>query len=90
MWHRGIKFSETAYYPNGRPTRSAVTLVACDLPATHHIASMAGIGSYFYYSVYNCYHKSTYRRVNFENWEPRDRAKTTRIYRAVKEHNYIL
>jgi len=58
-WQRGIKFSNTACYPHGRLTHSAVTAVVCDLPAARHIASMAGVGSHFYCSACNCYHKST-------------------------------
>jgi hypothetical protein len=74
-WQRGIKFSNTACYPHGRLTRSAVAAVVCDLPAARHIASMAGVGSHFYCSACNCYHKSTCGRVDFEKWEPRDREK---------------
>jgi hypothetical protein len=64
-WERGIKFSKTACYPNGRLTCCAVALVVCDLPAARH----------FYCSACDCYHKSTYGRVDFENWTPRDRDK---------------
>ncbi|KIK31569.1 hypothetical protein CY34DRAFT_62627, partial [Suillus luteus UH-Slu-Lm8-n1] len=78
-WQRGIKFSKTACYPHGRLTRSAIAPVVCDLPAARHIASMAGVGSHFYCSVCDCYHKSTCGRVDFEKWKPRDRA-TLREY----------
>ncbi|KAG2064014.1 hypothetical protein BDR04DRAFT_1036466 [Suillus decipiens] len=74
-WQHGIKFSNTACYPHGRLTHSAVTAVVCDLPTAHHIASMAGVSSHFYCSACNCYHKSTCGRVNFKKWEPRDREK---------------
>jgi hypothetical protein len=74
-WERGIRFSKTACYPNSRLTRSAVTLVVCDLPAARHLSSLAGVSSHFYCSACDCYHKSTYGRVDFENWTPRDRDK---------------
>ncbi|KAG2079157.1 hypothetical protein BDR04DRAFT_943455, partial [Suillus decipiens] len=56
-------------------THSAITAVVCDLPTARHIASMAGVGSHFYCSACNCYHKSTCGRVNFKKWEPQDREK---------------
>jgi hypothetical protein len=74
-WERGIKFSKTACYPNGRLTRCAVALVICDLPAARHLSCLAGVSSHFYCSACDCYHKSTYGRVDFENWTPRDRDK---------------
>lgn len=72
-WERGIKFSKTARYATGRLTRSAIALAVCDLPAARHLASLAGIGSHFYCSACKCYHKTTYGRVDFETWEPRDK-----------------
>jgi hypothetical protein len=74
-WQHGIKFSNTTCYPHGRLIHSAVTAVVCDLPAARQIASMAGVGSHFYCSACNCYHKSTCGRVNFKKWEPQDREK---------------
>ncbi|KAG2069475.1 hypothetical protein BDR04DRAFT_1128869 [Suillus decipiens] len=58
-WERSIKFSKTACYPDGRVTRSAIALVV--------------FSSHFYCSACDCYHQSTYGRVDFENWEPHDR-----------------
>ncbi|KAG2050197.1 hypothetical protein BDR06DRAFT_984109 [Suillus hirtellus] len=72
-WQHGIKFSKTACYPHGQLTCSAITPIVCDLPTTRHIASMAGVGSHFYCSACNCYHKSTCGRVNFKKWEPRNK-----------------
>ncbi|KAG1850991.1 hypothetical protein C8R48DRAFT_612869 [Suillus tomentosus] len=40
---------------------------------------MAGVGSHFYCSACNCYHKSTCGRVDFEKWEPRNKV-TLREY----------
>lgn len=74
-WERGIYFSKTACYPTGRLARSAIVLAACDLPAARHLASLAGAGSHFYCSVCNCYHKTTYSRVDFESWDLRDKDK---------------
>ncbi|KAG2054033.1 hypothetical protein BDR06DRAFT_885012 [Suillus hirtellus] len=78
-WQCSIKFSKMACYPHGQLTCSAVAPVVCDLPATRHIASMAGVGSHFYCSACNCYHKSTCGRVDFEKWEPRNKV-TLREY----------
>ncbi|KAG2742833.1 hypothetical protein P692DRAFT_201870580 [Suillus brevipes Sb2] len=75
MHDSGIKFSKTACYPNGRLTCSAVALVVCDLPAARHLSCLAGVSSHFYCSACDCYHKSTYGRVDFKNWTPRDRDK---------------
>ncbi|KAG2738847.1 hypothetical protein P692DRAFT_20638351, partial [Suillus brevipes Sb2] len=72
-WERGLKLSKTACYPTGRLTRSAIALAVCDLPAARHLASLAGTGSHYYCSACNCYHKTTYGRVDFERWEPRDK-----------------
>jgi hypothetical protein len=74
-WEHGIKFSKTVCYPNGQLTRSGVTLVVCDLPAARYLSSLAGVSSHFYCSACKCYHKSTYGRVDYENWEPRDKNK---------------
>jgi hypothetical protein len=72
-WERGIKFSKTACFPTGRLARSAIALAVCDLPAARHLASLAGTGSHFYCSACNCYHKTTYGRVDFDSWKPRDK-----------------
>ncbi|KAG2740663.1 hypothetical protein P692DRAFT_201727802, partial [Suillus brevipes Sb2] len=69
----GIKFSKTACFPTGRLARSAIALAVCDLPAARHLASLAGTGSHFYCSTCNCYHKTTYGRVDFDSWKPRDK-----------------
>lgn len=71
-WECGIKFSKTAYYPTSQLTHSAVPLIVCDLPAACHLSSLAGVSSHFYCSACKCYHKSTYGRVDYENWEPHD------------------
>lgn len=74
-WERGINFSKTACYPTGRLARSAIVLAVCDLPAARHLACLAGTSSHFYCSACNCYHKTTYGRVDFESWELRDKDK---------------
>ena len=32
-WHRGVKYSQTVSYSEGRMTHSAITIAAMDLPA---------------------------------------------------------
>ncbi|KIK16136.1 hypothetical protein PISMIDRAFT_113905 [Pisolithus microcarpus 441] len=72
-WEQGIRFSRTGNYPNGRVTQSAIALAVCDLPAACHLAAFASIGSHFFCSACNCYHKANYGRTNFQNWKPRDK-----------------
>ncbi|KIK35812.1 hypothetical protein CY34DRAFT_95451, partial [Suillus luteus UH-Slu-Lm8-n1] len=72
-WERSIKFSKTACFPTGQLTHSAIALAVCDLPATRHLASLAGTSSHFYCSTCNCYHKTMYGRVDFDSWKPRDK-----------------
>jgi hypothetical protein len=72
-WEGSLKLSKMACYPTGQLTRSTITLAVCDLPATHNLMSLAGTGSHFYCSACNCYHKTTYGRVDFERWEPQDK-----------------
>ena len=73
-WERGVQYSRTANYPNGRVTRSAIALAVCDLPAARHLAAFARVGSHFFCSACSCYHKSNYGRVDFHNWVPRDKS----------------
>ena len=72
-WERGVHYSQTANYPHGRTTRSAVALTVCNLPAARHISTLAGVRSHFICGVCNCYHKNSYGRVDFENWVSRDK-----------------
>jgi hypothetical protein len=74
-WERGIDFSKTACFSTGWLTHSAIALAVSDLPAARHLASLAGTSSYFYCSTCNCYHKTTYSRVDFKSWKPRDKDK---------------
>ncbi|KIO01078.1 hypothetical protein M404DRAFT_117339, partial [Pisolithus tinctorius Marx 270] len=71
-WERGVWYSRTANHPNGRLMRCAIALAVCDLPAAHHLAALAGVGSHFFCGACSCYHKNNYGRVDFENWVPRD------------------
>jgi len=68
VWDQGIQFSRMANHSEGRLTRSAIALVICDLPTAHHVAAFASIGSHFFCSACNCYHKTNYARVDFQNW----------------------
>lgn len=74
-WERGVRYSRTANYPNGRVTRSAIALAVCDLPAARQLNAFAGIRSHFICGVCNCYHRNSYGRVDFEKWVPRNRDK---------------
>ncbi|KAG2069420.1 hypothetical protein BDR04DRAFT_1128846 [Suillus decipiens] len=81
-WQCGIKYSKTTCCPNGQLTHSAIALIVCDLPAAHHIASMAGVSSHFYCSACNCYHRSTCGRVDFE----KDAATSSKCEKLFKAH----
>ncbi|KIN93292.1 hypothetical protein M404DRAFT_93266, partial [Pisolithus tinctorius Marx 270] len=74
-WERGIRFSKTAKFPDGQVTHSATALTVYDLPAAHHLAALTGVGSHFFCSVCDCYHKNNYGRVDHEHWAPQDRDK---------------
>lgn len=73
-WERGVRYSQTACYPNGRDTRSAAALAACDLPGARKLSQCAGHGSHFYCSVCSCWHLSTIGRTDFDSpdWLPKD------------------
>ena len=47
-WERGVLYSRTTNYPNGRVTHSAIALAVCDLPAARHLAAFARVGSHFF------------------------------------------
>ena len=66
-WDQGIQFSRTANHFEGWLTHSAIALVVCDLPTTCHVAAFASVGSHFFCSACNCYHKANYGRVDFQN-----------------------
>ncbi|KIM61166.1 hypothetical protein SCLCIDRAFT_89391, partial [Scleroderma citrinum Foug A] len=74
-WERGIRYSKTANHPNGHLTRSTIVLTVCDLPTARHLAALAGVGSHFFCSACNCYHKTNYGRVDYMNWLPQDKEK---------------
>lgn len=71
-WANGIRMSRTPKYPRGRNTRSAIALVANDLPAARKAAALASHGSHFYCTVCSCYHLSTRGCTNFNDWRVRD------------------
>ncbi|KAG2063400.1 hypothetical protein BDR04DRAFT_1131103 [Suillus decipiens] len=84
LWECSHKLSKMACYPTGQLTHSAVTLIVC---------------SHFHCSTCNCFHKTTYVRVDFEHWELwdkdkpwefaeqwRDAAMTSECVRLFKNH----
>lgn len=71
-WERGVHFSRTANYPNGRDTRSAIALGACDLPGGRKFSQCADHGSHHFCTVCDCYGRSTLGRVDFADWKIRD------------------
>ncbi|HEV7738573.1 MAG TPA: hypothetical protein VGO47_14530 [Chlamydiales bacterium] len=71
-WTKGVHYSKTASSPMGRISRSAIAIVACDLPAARKTAQLASFTSHFYCSVCQCSQKSTLGRVDYDNWLPRD------------------
>lgn len=71
-WHRGIRFSRTALHPEGRNTRSAIVLLACDFPAARKAAQMSSTGGHWFCSVCMCYHKNNYGRTDCHAWKRKD------------------
>jgi hypothetical protein len=71
-WYRGLRLSQTALYPAGRLTNSAIAIVICDLPAARKTAQLASHSSHYYCSVCQCWHKSTVGRTDYDNWKQRD------------------
>ena len=73
-WERGVQYSRTANYRNGRPTRSAIVLSVNDLPATRQLNAYAGTGSHHFCTVCQCFHLSKRGRTDIDScdWNPRD------------------
>jgi hypothetical protein len=68
-WKHGIRLSQTALFPGGRLTRSAILIAVCDFPAARQLAQMSPVTSHFYCSVCDCYHLSTLGRTDYHNWK---------------------
>lgn len=68
-WERGVRYSQTANYPQGRMTRSAAILGICDLPAARKISQLAGHSSSHYCSRCHCYHQSTINRTDIDSFD---------------------
>jgi len=41
LWERGVHYSRTALYPNGRTVRGAIVMQVCDLPGGRQISGLA-------------------------------------------------
>ena len=74
-WRKGVKYSATASFPNGRITRSAIAIAVMDLPAARHTSQLAGHGAHIYCTICQCRHRETLGRVDHHNWELRDNEK---------------
>lgn len=74
-WTHGVRYSRTANHPHGRMTRSAIALVACDLPAARKFSQYASVGSHHLCTRCSCFGLSNLGRTDIEaeDWEPRDR-----------------
>src|SRR6266568_3875659 len=73
-WERGVKYSQTANYPEGRETRSAVACGVCDLPGGRQFSATANFNSHHYCTRCHCYHVETRGRTdtNSPDWRPKD------------------
>jgi hypothetical protein len=73
-WERGVKYSQTANYPEGRETRSAVACGVCDLPGGRQFSATAYFNSHHYCTRCHCYHVGTRGRTDTDSpdWRPKD------------------
>jgi len=73
-WKRGVQYSRTANYRDGRPTRSAIVLSVNDLPATRQLNAYAGTSSHHICTICQCFHLSSRDRTDTDSsdWHPRD------------------
>lgn len=73
-WERGVRYSRTANYPNGRDTRSALILAVCDLPGGRKFAQCADHMATLYCTRCHCHGRSTLNRTDTEStdWEVKD------------------
>lgn len=88
-WERGVYFSHTALFPDGRLSRSAIAAVICDFPAARKTAALAGIGSHFYCSVCQCWHLSSLGNTDCEKWKKRKCEQLRRDAIRWKEANTV-
>lgn len=94
-WERGVWYSKTVKFPSGQLTQSAIALIICDLPAARHLSGLTSIGSHYISSACNCYHKSNYGQVDYENRVHRDKdqlQKCTELWQdaaMLGEHNKL-
>ncbi len=73
-WERGVYYSRTANYPQGRTARSAACVWANDLPAARHVSQCASSTSHHYCSRCSCYGLSTLGRTDITSpdWIPKN------------------
>ena len=67
-WRRGVKYSRTASYSEGRVTRSAIAIAAMDLPAARSAAQLAHPTAHIYCTVCTCRDRKTLGRVDHDKW----------------------
>jgi hypothetical protein len=74
-FERGIRFSRTATFPQGRITRSAVAAAVNDLIAARKVSATSPPKSHHYCTVCSCYHLTTLGRTDFhhQDWKRLDK-----------------
>lgn len=78
-WHRGVKYSRTALYSEGRVTLSAIAVGPMDLPAARSASQLAHPTAHIYCTVCTCRDRKTLGRVDHDKWTLRDDT-------VIKEH----
>lgn len=67
-WHRGVQYTSTALYPEGRLTKSAIILNVMDLLGARKAAGMAGPTSHHFCTVCTLHGVENLGKTDWENW----------------------
>jgi hypothetical protein len=70
FWEKGVRYSHTPNYPQGRTIRCAVVPLVCDLPAARKMSGFASFGATYFCSI--CLQKlRDIRDTDATTWERR-------------------
>lgn len=70
-WTRGIRYTRTSNFPDGKLTRSAIVVAVCDLPAACKVSQLLASTSHHFCSCCECHDKAEINRTDYQNWKPR-------------------
>jgi len=77
LWGRGVRYSRTALYPDGRTVRAAIVIQVCDLPGSRQVAGLAAHSHHLHFcSVCNFKHTGDLTKVagqhDYHSWMRKD------------------